>query len=122
MSIRLKIFLFLICFCAFLYLLGKAKSDRNNLKYILPWLVLDLMTVFVTAFPKVLFFFCSLFGIETPSNMLFFFALLFLSGLVFSMTLVLARQNDKIRALTQRLALLENAQENRGGKTGEDRP
>ena len=70
MNPRLKIFLFVICALIFLYLLLKLRARRAEVKYILPWLFLDLVLAVVTAFPGILNWFCALFGIETPSNML----------------------------------------------------
>ncbi len=93
----------------FVFLLGKLRSRKADIKYILPWLVLDGTLMIITAFPSVLIVFCDLFGIETPSNMLFFFGLIFLAMIAFTMTLVLSRQNREIKDLTQRLALYEEA-------------
>ena len=115
MSIRLKIFLFIIWILIFAFLFGKLKSRKADIKYILPWLLLDAGMMIITAFPGILNVFCSLFGIETPSNMLFFFGLVFLAMIVFSITLVISKQNEEIRDLTQRLALHEkdyNSQNN----------
>ena len=108
MNLRLKIFLFVIYALVFLFLALKLRSRRTEIKYILPWLALDVVLVVITAFPGILSFFCALFGIETPSNMLFFFALILLSAVVFSLTLALSRLNAQVRDLTQRLALWED--------------
>ncbi len=96
----------------FAFLLGKLRSHKADIKYILPWLLLDGGMMIITAFPKILDVFCSLFGIETPSNMLFFFGLIFVAMIVFSMTLVISKQNEDIKTLTQRLALLEESHDN----------
>ena len=93
----------------FVFLFGKLRSRKADIKYILPWLLLDGGMMVITAFPGILSVFCDLFGIETPSNMLFFFGLIFLALVVFSMTLVISKQNRDIKDLTQRLALLEDA-------------
>ena len=90
------------------FLLGKLRSRKADIKYILPWLLLDVGMMIITAFPRILVIFCSLFGIETPSNMLFFFGLIALALVVFSMTLVISKQNRDIKDLTQRLALHED--------------
>ncbi len=108
MSIRLKIFLFIVWICIFIFLFSKLRSKKADIRYILPWLLLDGGMMIITAFPGILTFFCRLFGIETPSNMLFFFGLVFLAMIVFSITLVISRQNSQIRDLTQRLALYED--------------
>ena len=108
---RLKIFLFIICFLVFIFLVLKLRKRKADIKYVLPWMLLDAGVVVITAFPVILDFFCKLFGIETPSNMLFFFALILLGMVVFSMSLTISRQNEQIRDLTQRLALWEDRQE-----------
>jgi len=118
MNLRLNIFLFVVYTLVFLFLLLKLRARRAEIKYILPWLVLDVVLAVITAFPGILDFFCALFGIETPSNMLFFFALILLSAVVFSLTLALSRQNAQIRDLTQRLALWEDRA--RGGAPTEN--
>ncbi len=100
----------------FVFLIGKLRSRRADVKYILPWLFLDGGMMIITAFPGMLDIFCSLFGIETPSNMLFFFGLIFLAIIVFSMTLVISKQNREIKDLTQRLALYEETADIRNSR------
>ncbi len=107
MSVRLKLFLFVIWILVLVYLFFKLKSRKADIKYILPWILLDAGMMVITAFPGILTFFCNLFGIETPSNMLFFFGLVFLAMIAFSMTLVISKQHAQIRDLTQRMALYE---------------
>ncbi len=118
MNVRLQIFLFAVCFLVLLFLLRTLKTRKADIRYILPWLTLDILMAVVTAFPGILGYFCRLFGIETPSNMLFFFALLFLAAIVCSLTLTVSKQNAQIRDLTQRLALREK--EEAGGLEDED--
>ena len=120
MSIRLKIFLFVIWILMFVYLFVKLRARKADIRYILPWLLLDMGMMLITAFPQILTFFCGLFGIETPSNMLFFFGLIFLAMIVFSMTLVISKQNGQIRDLTQRLALYEDAERAETDTRGKD--
>ena len=114
MSIRLKIFLFVIWILVLVFLFLKLKTKKADIRYVLPWILLDAAMMVITAFPGILTFFCALFGIETPSNMLFFFGLVFLAMIVFSMTIVISKQNAQIRDLTQRLALHEDRTGNSG--------
>lgn len=107
MSVKLQIILFLIWFLIFFALLRILKSKRADIKYILPWLGLDLILVFFTAFPRVLVWLANLFGIVIPSNMLFFFGMIFLTIISFSMSLTISKQNDQIRILSQKIALNE---------------
>ena len=107
MNPRLTVFLFIVWLLAFLFLLHRLKTRRADIRFVLPWLMLDLAMMVITAFPGILDTFCALVGIETPSNMLFFFALLFLAALVCSLTLSVSRLNAQVKDLTQRLALRE---------------
>lgn len=107
MSIRLTVFLFIIWILVLLFLFYKLKAKKADIRYILPWILLDIVMMIITAAPSILTFFCRLFGIETPSNMLFFFGMIFLALIVFSMSLTISRQNEEIRRLSQRLAIYE---------------
>ena len=111
MSIRLKIFLFVVWGLILLFLLFKMKTRKTDIRFILPWVLLDLALIVITAFPSILYFFCGVFGIETPSNMLFFFGMIFLAMIMFSMSLTISGLNEKVKTLTQRLALLEKRDE-----------
>lgn len=110
-NLRLKIFLFAIYFIVLVFLILRMRKHKDDIKYVLPWIFLDAGVAVITAFPDILVFFCSLFGIATPSNMLFFFALILLGMVVFSMTLTISRQDKQIRDLAQRLALWEDKKE-----------
>ncbi len=111
MSLRLKIFLFVIWILVLLFLILMLKRKKADVRYVLPWMVLDAAMMVVTAFPGILSYFCTLFGIETPSNMLFFFGLIFLCVIAFFLTLTISSQNVQIRDLSQRLALYEGREE-----------
>ena len=108
MSIRLKTFLFIIWALAFIYMIIKMKTKRSDIRFILPWFFLDILMCIVTAFPSILIGLCSFFGIVTPSNMMFFFGMIFLVMIIFSMTLQISKLNEQIRDLSQRLALKEH--------------
>ena len=89
------------------YLLYKLKAKRTDIKYILPWVILDICMIIITAVPAILNFFCGLFGIEKPSNMLFFFGMVFLAMIAFTMSLKVAELNGEVRKLAQKIALME---------------
>ena len=107
MSIRLKVFLFIVWILSFLIMLIRMKIKRSDIRYILPWMFLDAAMCIVTAFPGILTQLCRFLGIETPSNMMFFFGMIFLVMIIFTMTLQISTLNEQIRDLTQRLALYE---------------
>ncbi len=108
MSLRFNTVLLIIWITALFLMLIIMKKNRSSIRFILPWLFLDLIMCLVTFFPGILTFLCRIFGIETTGNMLFFFGMLFLVMIIFSMTLAISRLSEQVRDLAQRLALYEN--------------
>lgn len=105
MSVRLTVSLYILVFLLFIYLVYKIRSKKVDIRYILPWLVLDLILFLAVAFPDVVKGICNLLGIQTPSNMVFFFGIIFLLFIVFSLTITVSKLNCEIKELTQRIAL-----------------
>ena len=58
MNTRLTIFLFVIWTLIFFVLLYQLRKRRAQIKYILPWLLLDVVMALVTAFRE----YCSIFA------------------------------------------------------------
>ena len=108
LGIRLQLFLVIICVAAFIYLFYKMKKKRVDVKYTLPWLLLDFLMLLLAIFPEGLQWVCKLIGIRTVSNAVFFAALIFLLVIVYVMSRTISRLNNEIRALAQRIALNEN--------------
>ena len=120
MSVRLKTFLLIIWIAALLIMLFMMKKKRSNIRYILPWLFLDLIMCVLTIFPGILTSLCSVVGIKTPSNMMFFFGMLFLIMIIFSMVLTIAKLNEEVRDLSQRLALYEGIKKETAGENNDN--
>lgn len=88
------------------------------LKYTLLWIISGLVVAVIIIFPSLLNKFTSIFGIASEMNGLFAFCILFIIAILMSLTSIVSRQNNKLKILTQTLAMqekrireLENAQE-----------
>ena len=79
-----------------------------QLKYSLIWLLISLCLVVTALFPKIAFGVTALVGIETPSNMIFFLAIIALLGICFSLTVIVSRQEARIKRLVQLLSIEHN--------------
>ena len=79
-----------------------------QLKYSLIWLLISLCLVIAALFPKIAFGVTALIGIETPSNMIFFLAIIALLGICFSLTVIVSRQEARIKRLVQLLSIEHN--------------
>lgn len=111
LNLRLTVSLYILVFLLLFYLIHKMRSRKVDIRYILPWLLLDFVLFLAITFPDVLFAVCRFLGIQTPSNMVFFFGIVFLLFIVFSLTLTVSRLNSDIKELTQKIALDEKKQE-----------
>ena len=107
LGIRLQAILIAMCIIAFIYLFYKMKVRRVDVKYTMPWLLLDVLMLIVAIFPEIPWRLCVLFGIQVVSNGIFFAALSFLLVIVYLLTRAVSRLNNEVRELAQRIALDE---------------
>ena len=116
MSLRLTVSLYILVFLLFIYLIHKIRARKVDIRYILPWLVLNFILLLAVVFPGAVKWICDLLGIQTPSNMVFFFGIIFLLFIVFSLTLTVSKLNNEIKELTQRVALNETGDVKNGSE------
>ena len=89
-------------------------------KYAITWVVVSLMTLFVAAFPAVLYWLSDLIGVVGPSNLLFFIASMVLLIISVHHSYELGRLEDRTRTLAEEVALLRLQVESAGA--AEDLP
>jgi len=89
----------------FVSLLRKQKLD---LKYCLVWIFALLGVAVLCIFPSLLDRLSDLFGIGVPVNTLFLVGMAFLACISISLTIVVSRLSDRLRKLTQNIAILEH--------------
>lgn len=110
MSIVLQIFVVSVCFLLLLYVMLMVKRDNLQLRYALLWLSLAVIMMLCSLFPHLLFSITGLFGFATASNFIFLIGFLFLLSIALSLSMIVSKQANSIKNLTQRLALLEYEQ------------
>lgn len=107
MGLPLQIFLIVCVLCFFLMILRYLIKRKLNLKYTLIWLAAAVVMLIVAIFPQIIYFLCSLIGIETPAHAIFFFAIIFLFAIVMMLTAIVSHMNIRVYKNTQTQALLE---------------
>lgn len=107
MSLRLQIILLVLFVLIFLFLINQVKKKAVALKYTLAWLFLDVALIVLTIFPNVLQIISNALGITTPINMIFFCGFILALIIIYTLTVALSRNSDRIRSLTQKVALNE---------------
>lgn len=107
MSDRLRILLTCMVIFAMIFAVRMIHRKKLNLNYSLLWLFLAIAMLTAVIFPELIYGLARLIGVEIPINMLLlafaFFALLML----FYLTIIVSKDNEKSRAMTQQLAMLE---------------
>lgn len=107
MSLRLQIILLLFFCLIFVFLINQVKRKAVALKYTLAWLLLDIALIVLTCFPGLLQIIAETLGITTPINMIFFCGFVLALIIIYTLTVALSRNSDRIRSLAQKVALNE---------------
>lgn len=91
----------------FVFILAFLKRKAISLKYTLLWIVAGIFMGLLVIWPQLLLMLRRLVGIESNMNGLFVMAIGFIIMILMSITSIVSRQNEKIRKLTQVIAILE---------------
>ena len=100
-SVIVGTLLFIALIIAFL------RKGAFTLKYSLLWLLTAFVMMVIGIFPQLLIGLAYVLGFELASNALFTFLLGFIILILLQQTSVISQQNERIKTLTQSIALLE---------------
>ena len=104
MSIRIKCVIIVVLILGLLKILGLIKKNKLELKYALSWLFLEL-GIFIITLPNLLNVISKALGIYNEINMLFFLGFVFIILVIFSLTMSLSRNSERVRKMAQEIAL-----------------
>ncbi len=104
---RLKVFIFVILLLALIGILRFIQKKELQLKYALIWILVDVLMLIAVLVPGLLMHISNLLGVYSVTNMLFFLGIMFTLTIIFSLTVALSRASDRIRKLSQQIALNE---------------
>ena len=107
MSLTLQISMILAELVYFTMIFCFLKKKMLTIKYSLLWLAFGIVMIVFTAVPTLMWRFMWMFGVESPMNGLFSVLLFFILTIIMSLTAIVSRQSERIRALVQSQALLE---------------
>lgn len=107
MSDRLRILLIVIVAIGVVVGVRMIHRKKLNLGYSLLWLALAALLAVAVLFPNVVYALTALVGVDIPLNMILTAFALFSLVMMFYLTCIVSRENDRNRTLTQQLALLE---------------
>ena len=105
MTITFRIILFLIAVLSTYMMLKKIKQSKLQIQYAIFWVVMSAIIIIMAIFPQVMTVFSNLFGVYTPANLVFAAILFILLVKNFFMTIEISELENKLKELTQEIAL-----------------
>lgn len=94
------------CVLLLVFLVVLLRTRRIREKYALVWVGLAIGVVIVGAFPSAVAWLSGLLGVQTPSNLLFAFALVVLLLVCIQLSAEMTSMEESARTLTEEVALL----------------
>ena len=107
MTIRLQLLIIVGVLLGLFIFINLVRKEKLELKYVLTWLGVLLGILVVGIFPKIIKSIASVLGIVTPINALFFLGFLFVTCLLFFLTVAISRSSIRTKELTQMVALYQ---------------
>ena len=106
MTLRLQIMVIIFIVLAVLYIVNQLRKKKLDYRFGLGWLLIIFCILVLTVSPKLLSMLADFLGITLPINMLFFFGFCFIVILVFSMSMMISSLSDRVKKLSQEIAIL----------------
>ena len=107
MTLKFRLIMAAILLIGFVIIINMVRKKSLDLRYALIWLALIAMILVIVIVPGLLGVITHFLGIYDAMNMVFFMGFVFLTVVTFFLTAALSRNSNRIKALTQQVALLE---------------
>jgi hypothetical protein len=106
LPLRAQIIAVVGCVLLFLSVLELVRRRRLMEEYSILWMVVSIGTAILAAWSGLLLFITRLMGAQSANSVIFFFAILFLMGLVLHLTVRVSGLAERNKDLAQEVALL----------------
>ncbi len=107
MTLKIQIVIIAIALLAIVMTFVFIKKGKLGLKIIMPWLIVFLLVLIFALIPKFMNWAAGVIGIYDPVNMVFFLAIIFLSFVIYGLTMSLYATKKQTRDIIQKMAYLE---------------
>ena len=102
-----RIILIVVSILSTWYILKKIRQSKLQIEYAIFWIVFAGVLVIISLFPWLVSLFTRLLGMQLPVNFVFMVFIFILLVKLFMMTIELSALENKVKDLTQELALEE---------------
>ncbi|MBE5881079.1 MAG: DUF2304 domain-containing protein [Lachnospiraceae bacterium] len=116
MTFKLQIIIGVFLLMALAVIIYMIKKRSLDLKYALSWLLALVFVFVLDCFPVLLNKLSAALGVWSPVNMIFFLGFCFSLLIIFTLTVMLSRMAERVRKLSQAVALNEEKLEQLGNR------
>lgn len=106
MAMRLQIGIILLMVFVAGIIVHFLRHKKIDFRYALAWLFVDICIIILALFPQVLSWLSAVIGIASPVNMVLFVGLCLALVVIFSLSMSVSRLADKVRKLSQEIAII----------------
>lgn len=99
-----------------LFILNLVRKNKIDEKYSILWIILSLLILLVSLFPKIVIKCAEKIGVFYPPSLLFLVGIIIIGAYIVHITITITKQNKMIVKLTQELAILKNKEEEKDGE------
>ena len=114
LTIKIRLIIGACILLALIYLVSVIVKKKLDVKYALPWMGMFLALAVLDIFPSIIVVVANIVGISNPTNMLFFFGFIFALMIIFYLTMAIYSISNRLRRVSQELALLKNKNDKPG--------
>ena len=107
MSIMLRLVLVVVSIVTFMIMVKRIRQAKVQIETSLFWIIFAAVLLLISIFPEIAFFATDLLGIQAPVNFVFLFVIFVLLLHQFFNSIKLSQLENKIKDLTQELAVRE---------------
>lgn len=111
MSIQLRIVLILGAVTTMVAMLRQIRKKKVQIDSTIFWILFSFLLVLIALFPDIVYIFSRLLGVISPANLVMAGIILILIIKMFLMTLEISEMKEKIRELSQSIALKKEREE-----------
>lgn len=108
MTVLLRGILILVSSGTTFYILRKIKQSKVQIEDSVFWIIFSVSLIVISIFPDIAVRMSQLLGISSPVNFLFLFIIFVLLMKLFYMTIRISLLENKVKDLTQKMAIEEN--------------
>ena len=107
MTLKIQIIIAVFLLIALMVMINMIRKRQLELKYALSWLIAIFFVLILDCFPVLLTKLSHALGIWAPVNMIFFLGFCFSLVIIFGLTVGMSRMSERIKKLSQALAIQE---------------